>query len=60
MSCSISRSHGLVWSVRHDDTGVIIDFVEGLFNDRQTVRNGDIEPDPVKLAKIMREIGDSM
>lgn len=58
MSCSIRRSKGLEWLIRHDESGVIISFKEGDFNDSQNVLLGDIEPNAAKIASIMREIAD--
>lgn len=58
MSCSIRRSKGLEWVIRHDESGVMVGFKEGNFNDSQDVLFGNIEPNAVNIASIMREIAD--
>ncbi|MCQ2199103.1 MAG: hypothetical protein MJZ19_05215 [Paludibacteraceae bacterium] len=57
MSCSISRACGLEWTIRHDESGVKVNFIEGTFNVSQRTEFGNVEPDALKVA-IMREIAD--
>lgn len=60
MVISFRRAHNLVWSVRHDESGIILDFVEGCFNDKQKVHIDGMIPDALMLARVMREIGDEV
>lgn len=52
----------LMWTVSDAESGVIIDFREGLFNETQEVKLSDkvSDVDAMKAASIMREIGDWM
>lgn len=59
-SISFKRSHNLVWSVRHNESGIILDFVEGYFNDKQKVHVDGVITDVQMLARVMREIGDEV
>lgn len=59
-SISFKRSHNLVWSVRHNESGIILDFVEGYFNDKQKVHIDGVIPDAQMIARVMREIGDEV
>ena len=49
----------LMWTVKDNESGITIDFREGLFNETQEVKlPADFAPgDVMKLARIMREIG---
>ncbi|MEE0936507.1 MAG: hypothetical protein UIG52_00595 [Bacteroidales bacterium] len=51
-SISFKRSHNLVWSVRHNESGIILDFVEGYFNDKQKVHVDGVIPDVQMLARV--------
>lgn len=52
----------LMWTVRDAESGVSIEFREGLFNKAQKVSVPDDmqDSDAIKMASIMREIGDWM
>lgn len=55
------RKQGLTWELKHEDSGVILRFVEGRFNDKQEVELSDdakANPDVMYVARVMREIGD--
>ena len=57
----LTSGKDLMWTVK-DNESVTIDFCEGLFNETQEVKlPADFAPgDVMKLARIMREIGDWM
>lgn len=58
----LTSGKDLMWTVKDNESGITIDFREGLFNETQEVKlpadfaHGDV----MKLARIMREIGDWM
>lgn len=58
----LTSGKDLMWTVKDNESGITIDFREGLFNETQEVKlpaafaPGDV----MKLARIMREIGDWM
>lgn len=58
----LTSGKDLMWTVKDNESGITIDFREGLFNETQEVKlPADFAPDDVmKLARIMREIGDWM
>lgn len=57
-----SSGKDLMWTVKDNESGIAIDFREGLFNERQEVKlPADFVPaDASGMARIMREIGDWM
>lgn len=59
---SLKASANLMWTVSDVESGVSIEFREGLFNETQKVSVPDNlqGSDAMKLASIMREIGDWM
>lgn len=58
----LTSGKDLMWTVKDNESGITIDFREGLFNETQEVKlPADFAPgDVMKLARIMREIGDWM
>lgn len=58
----LTSGKDLKWKVTDNENGIAIEFREGLFNETQEVKlPADFAPDDVmKLARIMREIGDWM
>lgn len=58
----LTSGKDLMWTVKDNESGITIDFREGLFNETQEVKlPDDFAPgDVMKLARIMREIGDWM
>ncbi len=58
----LTPSDDLLWTVRDNETGVSIEFREGLFNDTQeiTTSNGMTTAQVAALPTTMREIGDWM
>lgn len=53
------RKEGLQWELIHADSGIILSFTEGLFNETQQVSNAEGKGySAEQLATIMREIGD--
>lgn len=59
---SLKAGANLMWTVSDTDSGVSIEFREGLFNETQKVSVPDSlqGSDAIKVASIMREIGDWM
>ena len=55
----LTSGKDLMWTVKDNESGITIDFREGLFNETQEVKlPADFAPgDVMKLARIMREIG---
>lgn len=55
----LTSGKDLMWKVKDNESGITIDFREGLFNETQEVKlPADFAPgDVMKLARIMREIG---
>lgn len=55
----LTSGKDLMWTVKDNESGITIDFREGLFNETQEVKLlADFAPgDVMKLARIMREIG---
>lgn len=58
----LTSGKDLMWTVTDNESGIAIDFREGLFNDSQEVKLPvDFNPaDASGIARIMREIGDWM
>lgn len=58
----LTSGKDLMWKVTDNENGIAIEFREGLFNETQEVKlPADFAPgDVMKLARIMREIGDWM
>lgn len=58
----LTSGKDLMWTVKDNKSGIVINFREGLFNETQETKlPADFAPDDVmKLARIMREIGDWM
>ncbi len=58
----LTSGKDLMWTVTDNESGIAIDFREGLFNDNQEVKlPADFVPaDASGIARIMREIGDWM
>ena len=58
----LTPGNSLMWTVKDNESGVKIEFREGLFNDTQVVHvPADFDTDYVlKMARIMREIGEWM
>lgn len=58
----LTSGKDLMWTVTDNENGIAIEFREGLFNETQEVKlPADFAPgDVMKLARIMREIGDWM
>ena len=58
----LTSGKDLMWTVTDNNSGIAIDFREGLFNDSQEVKlPADFNPaDASGMARIMREIGDWM
>lgn len=58
----LTSGKDLMWTVTDNESGIAVDFREGLFNETQEVKlPADFVPgDVMKLARIMREIGDWM
>lgn len=58
----LTSGKDLMWTVTDNESGIAIDFREGLFNDSQEVKlPADFNPaDASGIAHIMREIGDWM
>lgn len=58
----LSSGKDMMWTVTDNESGIAIDFREGLFNERQEVKlPADFVPaDASGMARIMREIGDWM
>ena len=58
----LTSGKDLMWTVTDNESGIAIEFREGLFNETQEVKlPADFAPgDVMKLARIMREIGDWM
>ena len=58
----LTPGNSLMWTVKDNESGVKIEFREGLFNDTQVVHcPADFDPAYVlKMARIMREIGEWM
>ena len=58
----LTPGNSLMWTVKDNESGVKIEFREGLFNDTQVVHvPSDFDTDYVlKMARIMREIGEWM
>ena len=59
---SLTAGANLMWTVSDAESGVSIEFLEGLFNETQKVSVPDTMQgsDAIKVATIMREIGDWM
>lgn len=59
---SLNAGANLMWTVSNAESGVSIEFREGLFNETQKVNVPDNmqDSDVMKMASIMREIGDWM
>lgn len=59
---SLKAGANLMWTVSDAESGVSIEFREGLFNKTQKVSVPDSMQgsDAMKVARIMREIGDWM
>ena len=59
---SLKASANLMWTVSDAESGVSVEFREGLFNETQKVSVPDSMQgsDAIKVASIMREIGDWM
>ena len=59
---TLTSGKDLMWTVTDNESGIAIDFREGLFNERQEVKVlVDFVPfDASEMARIMREIGDWM
>lgn len=59
---SLKAGANLMWTVSDAESGVSIEFREGLFNETQKVSVPDSMQggDVMKVARIMREIGDWM
>ena len=59
---SLKAGANLMWTVSDAESGVSIDFREGLFNETQKVSMPDSMHgcDVMALARIMREVGDWM
>ena len=58
----LTSGNNLMWTVKDNESGVEIEFREGLFNDTQVVHipaNSSMS-DVFEMARIMREIGDWM
>ena len=55
----LTSGKDFMWTVKDNESGITIDFREGLFNETQEVKlPADFAPgDVMKLARIMREIG---
>lgn len=58
----LTSGKNLMWTVTDNESGIAIDFREGLFNESQEVKlPADFAPgDVLRMASIMREIGDWM
>ena len=58
----LTSGKDLMWTVKDNESGITIDFREGLFNETQEVKlPADFAPgDVMKLARIVRGIGDWM
>lgn len=58
----LTSGKDLMWTVKDNESGIAIDFCEGLFNESQEVKlPADFVPcDASGMARIMREIGDWM
>lgn len=59
---TLTSGKDLMWTVKDNESGIAIDFREGLFNESQEVKlPADFVPvDEHGMARIMREIGDWM
>lgn len=59
---SLTAGANLMWTVSDAESGVSIEFREGLFNETQKVSVPDSMQgsDAMKIASVMREIGDWM
>lgn len=59
---SLTAGANLMWTVSDAESGVSIEFREGLFNETQKVNVPDSMQgsDAMKIASVMREIGDWM
>lgn len=59
---SLTSGANLMWTVSDAESGVSVEFREGLFNETQTVRvpNNMQGSDAMQMARIMREIGEWM
>lgn len=59
---TLTSGKDLMWTVKDNESGIAIEFREGLFNERQevTLPVDYVPADAPKMARIMREIGDWM
>lgn len=59
---TLASGKDLMWTVKDNESGIAIEFREGLFNESQEVKlPSDFVPtDEPEMARIMREIGDWM
>ena len=59
---TLTSGKDLMWTVKDNESGIAIEFREGLFNESQDVKvPADFVPaDASEMARIMREIGDWM
>lgn len=58
----LTSGKDLMWTVKDNESGIAIEFREGLFNESQEVKilTGSTCGDAPRMARIMREIGDWM
>lgn len=59
---TLASGKDLMWTVKDNESGIAIEFREGLFNESQEVKilTGSTCGDAPRMARIMREIGDWM
>lgn len=59
---TLASGKDLMWTVKDNESGIAIEFREGLFNESQEVKlpTDFVPADAPKMARIMREIGDWM